>query len=804
MSGTRAIVISLVCSGAMFFASLAAARAADVEFSGTSYANRPVTLFIRGPETSETASPNPFLDYRVEVTFNKDELELRVPAYFCATKDAADSATAKGSLWQAHFIPPRAGQWTYEVTFRSGADIAVSSIGGQPAGSDGAKGKLQVQPHAGQDDAWSEGKLQLSRRGQLQYAVSGRIYRKGGADSPENFLAYEGFDNTLKNPAAKQQKRKQPLHRYEPHVVDWQDGDPLWQDSKGKGIIGALNYLASKRMNSVYFVTMNVTGDGDDVWPWIAPDERDRFDCSKLAQWNLVFDHMDKLGIALQVITQETENDHLLDGGQLGRLRKLYYREMIARFAHHQAVVWNLGEECTNTTEAIVSFAEYIKRLDPYDNPIVVHTYPQQKEKVYEPLLGNRWLDGLSLQFDGNDWHTIDEVVGGWVRRSAQAGKPWFVCVDEPGTPERGVDHDARADNNQTQARKTALWAALFAGGSGVEWYFGYKNPHNDLNCEDWRSRDQLWEKTAHALEFFRQHLPKPNLTRHDNLVQGSDAMCLESGDHLIAIYAADGGPISVDLSEKQAGEYKVHWFNPRTGETVQSDIKVVSASEKVDLGPPPQEPDQDWAVVMRRVAAQTTPAQGGNAGSNIFIEAECYARQRLNTVRNWYLTDSSSLNRAYKDADEPHTNGASGGAYLEILPDTRQTHADKLVQGISFSNEPGKVGILDYPVYFAEPGKYYVWVRAYSTGSEDNGLHVGLDGKWPESGRRLQWCQGKNTWRWESRQRTAANHCGEPGKIFLEVKDAGLHTVSFSMREDGFEFDSFLLTRDRNFSPRQ
>ena len=45
------------------------------------------------------------------------------------------------------------------------------------------------------------------------------------------------------------------IHHYQPHVEDWRPGDPTWEGGKGKGIIGALNYLASKGMNSVYFLT---------------------------------------------------------------------------------------------------------------------------------------------------------------------------------------------------------------------------------------------------------------------------------------------------------------------------------------------------------------------------------------------------------------------------------------------------------------------------------------------------------------------------------------------------------------------
>jgi hypothetical protein len=39
--------------------------------------------------------------------------------------------------------------------------------------------------------------------------------------------------------------------------------------------------------------------------------------------------------------------------------------------------------------------------------------------------------------------------------------------------------------------------------------------------------------------------------------------------------------------------------------------------------------------------------------------------------------------------------------------------------------------------------------------------------------------------------------------QIFLDVKSPGKHEVSFSMREDGFAFDQFLLTTDRDYRPQ-
>lgn len=184
-----------------------------------------------------------------------------------------------------------------------------------------------------------------------------------------------------------------------------------------------------------------------------------------------------------------------------------------------------------------------------------------------------------------------------------------------------------------------------------------------------------------------------------------------------------------------------------------------------------------------------------------VAVEAEFFYKQTETRHRRWYRTAADQTPQAGKDADGPHVALASNNAYLELLPDTRQTHDDPLEHGISFSNNPTPpLSVLHYKIHFNTPGRYYVWVRAHSTGGEDNGLHVGFDGAWPETGHRLQWCDGKRTWRWDSKQRTQEVHCGEPYKIYLDIPTPGLHEISFAMREDGFEFDKFILTRNREF----
>ncbi|MEM6522656.1 MAG: hypothetical protein AAF693_02640 [Bacteroidota bacterium] len=185
-----------------------------------------------------------------------------------------------------------------------------------------------------------------------------------------------------------------------------------------------------------------------------------------------------------------------------------------------------------------------------------------------------------------------------------------------------------------------------------------------------------------------------------------------------------------------------------------------------------------------------------------VSVEAEHFFKQLETDVRKWYVISENKSVKVGRDDDPPHCFRASNNSYIEILPDERVTHSDKLVRGVNFSNEARKLGVLCYKVYFKNTGRYYVWVRAFSTGSEDNGIHVGIDGKWPESGKRMQWCEGKNGWTWASKQRTKDEHCGVPGAIYLDVLKPGIHIVQFSMREDGFEFDKFILTKDSTFVP--
>lgn len=585
-----------------------------------------LTFSWEGPEASETGTPNPFTDYWLTVTFSHQASgqSWRVPGYFAADGHAADTGAQAGPIWRAHFAPPKTGDWTYEVSFRTGPDIAVDDRpdAGRSAGFfDGDTGRFHVAPSDKTGgDFRAKGLLQYVGKHHLRFAGTGEYFLKVGADAPENFLAYEDFDDTPNHKGFRKS--------WAPHARDF---DPAiatrwtWAGGKGTEMLGALRYLARKGLNAFSFLTFSLDGDDDNVFPHRLrgsvvdyerlPDNRrwasargvdhDRFDVSKLAQWERVFEYADTLGLHLHFKTMETENELLMDGGNLGRERKLYYRELIARFAHHLALNWNLGEEINDATpQQKRAWAAYFWNHDPYRHPIVIHNGARHYELMgpYDPDKGTgSELTGFSLQTNKPDFSRVFPETLNYLRRSAKAGKPWVVACDEPGDASHALRPAGDEGHSWEDGRRNALWGNLMAGGAGCEFYFGYKHAHSDLTCQDYRSRDGFWDYCRHALEFFhRNNVPFWDMANHNEFVDNPEAWCLAQPGRLYVVYLKHGGRTNLDLRAAKSS-FSVGWFDCRHGGHLQSARPTaLEGGRRVTLGPPPNSPTQDWVVLLR------------------------------------------------------------------------------------------------------------------------------------------------------------------------------------------------------------
>ncbi len=614
----------------------------SVEVEGELKTWHKITLNLNGPFAHEKDNvPNPFTDYRMTVTFTHDDgVKYEVPGYFAADGNAADSSMESGTVWRAHFAPDRVGTWNYHLSFAAGLSAAIDRNANAKALSpfDGRTGSFQIaETDKHGRDMRAQGRLKYVGKHYLQFAETGEYFLKVGADAPETLLAYKDFDNTHAG-----NLKKAPLKSWSPHVKDWNAGDPTWGDGKGKGLIGAVNYLSGKGCNAFSFLTYNAGGDGDNVWPFIDRDDKLHYDCSKLDQWGTVFEHGTNRGMYLHFKMQETENDddnrgngrgsvpESLDGGDLGVQRKLYCRELIARFGHNLALNWNLGEENTQSTAQHIAMIDYIADMDAYDHNIVIHTFPDQQDRVYQPLLGSKSkLTGASLQNSGLE--TTHAETFKWVEASAQAGKPWVVAFDESGSaghaqcPDLGYngfdghDRSGKMAYTQHKVRKQTLWGTLMAGGAGCEYYFGYQFDENDIVCEDWRSRDQSWDYCRIAIGFFHDNkIPFWEMTCADELVGNANhevsKLCFAKADDTYLVYLPDGGTSSLDLSAA-TGEFNVHWFNPRSGgELATGSIESVSGGGTVSIGTAPTDASEDWLVVIRRRDSGDTKLSGATS----------------------------------------------------------------------------------------------------------------------------------------------------------------------------------------------
>ena len=640
----RTSIVSALASLAMLSVPLttdAIARESDgkgeVTITGELKQWHKVTLTLDGPfATEHDQEPNPFTDLACNVTFTHESgtPSYTVPGYFAADGEAANSGADSGTQWRAHLSPDQTGVWNYAISFKAGKNAALEGGGKALDPFDGVKGSFTIgETDKTGRDFRSKGRLDYVGKHHLQFAGSKEYFLKAGPDAPETLLGYADFDNTHAS-----NSKKVPLKTWQPHLGDWKKGDPVWKDGKGKGLVGALNYLAGKGVNAFSFLTYNAAGDGDNVWPFVERDATLHYDCSKLDQWGIVFDHATTLGLYLHFKLQENEMDdnragskrtekdipESLDGGKLGSERKLYCRELIARFGHALALNWNIGEENTQSTEEVRDMVRYLHDTDPYHHPIVLHTFPPEQDEVYTPLLGDQsLLTGVSLQ---NPWKAAHQRTLHWIRESDRADRPWVVANDEQNPaglgvpPDPGykghdgiaVERDKKKEDAKTgdvksdpytlhDIRKLCLWGTLMAGGAGVEYYFGYALPENDLICEDWRSRDRSWDYCRIALDFFRdEKIPFQDMSNADELIgnakNGNDKFCLAKAGELYLVYLPSGGSTELDLSAMNS-EATVQWFNPREGGDLSAPTPL-ETGPSVTLRAPDEE---DWLAVVRK-----------------------------------------------------------------------------------------------------------------------------------------------------------------------------------------------------------
>jgi len=547
----------------------------------------PITIDFAGPNASETdTAPNPFLDYRLSVRLTSPTGNTHdVPGFFAGDGNGGGD----GNLWRVRFAADETGQWRYQATLHSGSQIAINTdlSAGTTTSIEGSSGEFSIQAQSADAPGFlALGRLEYTGEHYLKFR-DGPYWIKSGTDSPENFLGYEGIDGTVDQGG----ETNNFLHNFDNHRADARGDDPVFSNAStgadSLGITGALNYLSDQGVNSIYFLPMNLGGDGQETFPFVGGNDNffndTHYDISKLFQWNQVLAHAQRRGIALNIQLSETEraNERWLDNGELGVERKLFFRELIARFGYLLAAKWNLGEENDFPVSELRAHADYISTLDWTNKPIAVHTQINNF-RDYEQLVGDELFSASSIQYDPP---LADDFVETWRNRSTDAGRPWVIDMDE---------NTGGVSNTNTDTRRKQITYDVYFSGGNLEWYFGLQSLPlgGDTTAGDFRLREGIWVTTRIARNFMENELPFWRMQPADELVTGEadsfgGAEVFAAPGEVYAVYLPNAsGNASLDLRDA-SGSFSMQWFNPRNGQFAGG-IASITGGDQVALGEPP------------------------------------------------------------------------------------------------------------------------------------------------------------------------------------------------------------------------
>jgi hypothetical protein len=513
----------------------------DLGNLGTFSLGSEVEISIPGP-TAKGLEPgaNPF-EIQVDVTFTSPNgKSFIVPAFY----DGDGIGGMDGNIWKVRFAPDIAGVWSFYV---AGPIVQFNRY----------EGGFKVLPFSGCDN--NDGPpLDLNCYGRLEYVgdhylrfQNGVHWIKSGIDDPENFLG-DAF------------------------------GD--WEAKKA-----AVDYLSSKGVNSIYVITNNIDGDRNDTWPWFgdtpqqAKANSNRFNVSKLQEWEDFFSYVQSKGIVLHIILND-------DSAWDGYNKDLYIREMIARFGHHPGIIWNVGEEANEifSNEEQKALAADIQRKDPFNHPVTVH------RKTPWPFIGNSYFDLTSIQIgDGSrDFASAsvvnyNDIVITHREQSVEQCHTIPVMIDE--TPRiTSVNEQTR-----TKLRSQVLYPIFFGGGN---FEMHYRDAYGQDGAVTIQDLEPMMDDMKRARQFI-ESLPFPEMEPCNELVTGQSNYCFGKDGDVYAIYLPTGRELAVDLT-KSVGSYNIAWFNPRTGEL--SKAGSVTGGGVRTFTPPD---NSDWVLQLENIS---------------------------------------------------------------------------------------------------------------------------------------------------------------------------------------------------------
>jgi hypothetical protein len=637
------------------------------------YVGDKITLGFEGPFASETGTTqrrseyyrpsSTFADYRLDVLFTTtidmtdkqqpgQPVSYNIPGFYSGVGDSANTNMSSGSVWLCHFRPPVPGIYNWTASFVKGMNVAQNLGTGDSAKyMDGVSGTFVVASStiaagdtstadidmggiATSNDLTLTSKTdrllvhqQASGRNVYQFANSDKKFIKVGMGSHLiNVLAKCSHQDGIISGNVSSIDAKAASH-YDSYYIE---GNPTFAGGQGKCSIGAVNYIANQTINTITISTLDVD---DDVHPFVSDIFIDGgdvetatamrymfYDVSRLAQWDIILDWVESKGLAINMLlysqNDDDDEDYLYDpydakNGALYDTRRLYYREMIARFSHHTKITWIIrGMNAKDVTER----SKYIRSVDPYQNPILVGI---SVDDMATSLQRIPTINGVSVSFptymkdirsftnDDKISSSISNLISATVGLTSKAIIEYVTMVDT--TVHKDTD----------SIRQQLIWTTVMGSGIGLSGGFSFNFVDIDGERDNTKlisvSLDQLRIATS---EFW---LNATSISywdmRNSNTRVSAGSFCLsERGGNIFVVYKKLGeSTINLVLDPKLDVDYSILWYDPRIGgkllpgsvpEVALSNSSILdtagTVSTIVSLGKPPSKTTEDWIAVVQ------------------------------------------------------------------------------------------------------------------------------------------------------------------------------------------------------------
>ncbi len=512
-----------------------------------------VTAAVNSP-----ALKNPFTDASLAGDF-----ELAGSAEKIAVEGFCDSAD--GSLYRIRFMPSKSGQYTFHVTFKSGAS-AQSYSGTFTALDQHRRGPLRVDPAYPWHFIW-EG--------------TGEHYFFNGT------TAY--------------------------WLVGWRDERTIEYS------IDRLVRLKVNRMRvSLYGRDFTVFGEpvmADEPWskdprwtiflnPWLAQAPADfyhpgfdysRFNVPYWQKYERMLRYARERGMVISVVLDMGDNFVHTEAGSEDERR--YYRYAVNRLAAFSNITWDLGDDLDRFRD--IKWAHetgtLLEQWDPYHHLATLHAMAAQFQDR-----ASSWPGFISYQ----EWSRKQHALMLESRKLQQQAGRIIPQANEEYGYEDHYPSWAEPDSDSADVLRRTAWEIYMAGayqtagestrrGTNIwpDTGGGWMNGRGD-------DTQTMFLGYGHIVDFFTGFAWwKTN--PHDELVNQGN-YCLADPGNLYAIYLPHGGKLTVKL---EPGTYRGEWFNASSGQRIPLTEDATGPSWS-SPGPPDDSgfrDSHDWALLLEK-----------------------------------------------------------------------------------------------------------------------------------------------------------------------------------------------------------